>query len=303
MNAPTPAQAPGPRALAWAEGVLGHSIHRTRRLVGSPDSALYRLEFTGGTAVIRQIVNADWLEREPDVTGHEAASLERAALSGLPAPQVLARDETGRESGAPALLMSCLPGVVNLVPDDLEAYLGELARTLDQLHALTPIPFAWSYSPYWTPSDAASWSGVPDAWARALAVVQGPVPTFTPRFIHRDFHPANVLWQDTRISGVVDWVNGCLGPPGVDVAHCAVNLAQLFGPEAAQMFQAAYQHLSGHVQHPYWDLSALLDFVADGPPTVYPGWPSFGLSTLSDELIRQRLDTWMLRVLERTETG
>ena len=47
-----------------------------------------------------------------------------------------------------------------------------------------------------------------------------------------------------------------------------------------------------------WDLHALVDFVADGPPTVHPGWPAFGLSTFTDKLIRERLDAWLLRVLE-----
>ncbi|WP_081412680.1 phosphotransferase [Fictibacillus gelatini] len=32
-------------------------------------------------------------------------------------------------------------------------------------------------------------------------------------FIHRDYHPCNVLWEDGRLTGVVDWVNDALALP------------------------------------------------------------------------------------------
>ena len=32
-----------------------------------------------------------------------------------------------------------------------------------------------------------------------------------PHLLHRDFHPLNVLWGAADVSGVVDWVNACVG--------------------------------------------------------------------------------------------
>ena len=46
----------------------------------------------------------------------------------------------------------------------------------------------------------------PDAWARAIEVHAGPPPSTSAAFIHRDFHPGNVLWTGDEVSGVVDWV-------------------------------------------------------------------------------------------------
>jgi hypothetical protein len=30
----------------------------------------------------------------------------------------------------------------------------------------------------------------------------------------------NVLWEENGISGIADWINACMGPIGIDVAHC-----------------------------------------------------------------------------------
>src|SRR5258707_1164666 len=78
-----------------------------------------------------------------------------------------------------------------------------------------------------------AWSQKPAAWARAIEVLLAGPPPAPAVFIHRDYHPLNVLWQAGAISGVVDWINACRGPAGVDVAHCRTNLAQMYGPAAA----------------------------------------------------------------------
>ncbi|GGA54207.1 hypothetical protein GCM10007416_29250 [Kroppenstedtia guangzhouensis] len=69
-------------------------------------------------------------------------------------------------------------------------------------------------------------------------------------FIHRDFHPANILWEEDRISGVVDWVNAYRGPAEVDVAHCRIKLALMVGLEAAESFSQAYEQCSGQGYDP-----------------------------------------------------
>lgn len=47
--------------------------------------------------------------------------------------------------------------------------------------------------------------------------VREPRPQVKPCFIHRDYHPTNILWVDDKVSGVVDWVNACRGPAGIDI--------------------------------------------------------------------------------------
>ena len=91
-------------------------------------------------------------------------------------------------------------------------------------------------------------------------------------FVHRDYHPGNVLWEAGRLSGIVDWVNASVGSPWADVGHCRVNIASELGPRAADRFLDLYRAVSGRVDdyHPYWDISAAiggLDEDADGQPS------------------------------------
>ena len=57
-----------------------------------------------------------------------------------------------------------------------------------------------------------------------MEINHGPPPGLPEVLVHRDYHPGNVLWRRSKISGVVDWQAACTGPAVADVAHCRVNL-------------------------------------------------------------------------------
>lgn len=285
------------------------------RLMGGVSTPIYRVtsESAGEKRVyvLRQYDNENWLRSELDLARHEAECLRRASgMAGVPAPSVVAYDIDGSESGGlPSLLMTHLEGEVVLEPADLPNWLDRLAAAAAKLHAggegVEPAPggkFPWTFSPYSEASmfDASGWSSVPDQWERAVQIVTGAKPSYIPRFIHRDYHPTNILWADGEISGIVDWVNGCIGPAGIDVGHCRVNLCQLHGVEAADEFLGRYLRHAGMSfrYEPYWDLVTLLDY-ADGTPEVYRGWIDLGFTKLTDELVMKRLDAYLLSVLGR----
>jgi hypothetical protein len=75
--------------------------------------------------------------------------------------------------------MTALPGRVELLPDDLEAWLNGLAAALLPLHALEPGPFPWQYAPYndVTQLQLPDWSSCPAAWKHAIEIVHGRGPT------------------------------------------------------------------------------------------------------------------------------
>jgi hypothetical protein len=131
--------------------------------------------------------------------------------------------------------------------------------------------------------------------------VNRPPPTAPDHLIHRDYHPTNVLWQDGRVSGIVDWVNACRGPANIDVAWCRGNLARLYGVDVADRFLEAYQVLAGSYfqYHPHWDLMGIIE-VLPGPPQVYPPWVDFGIRHLAPNLVRERVDDYLASVLARS---
>lgn len=278
-------------------------ITDVKRLKGSTSSTLHGITLMDGDVtkdvVLRQFDNEEWLKKEPDLVNHEAASLTVASLSRVPAPDMIACDETGEECGVPVVLMSYLNGYVNLLPDDWTQWLKELAMALVGIHEIEPTDFPYSYYRYQDIQsfDVPTWSSVPDKWERAIAYIQKPAPDYEPHFIHRDYHPANVLWENNVVSGVVDWVNACVGPQGVDVGHMRVNLAQLHDVETADAFLKWYSSINNDFTYdPYWDIVSLIDILF-GRPEVYPGWCAFGVTELTDDMMIERLDRYVSRLV------
>jgi aminoglycoside phosphotransferase (APT) family kinase protein len=263
LRSPPPA-----RALRWCAEAVGHGarVSAVAALDGGMSSAVHAvdLERTGHVhrLILRRFVRADWLAEEPDVPRREAAALELLATTAVPTPGLVAVDETGAAAGVPALLMTRLPGKIDWEPAGLDTYLARLAAPLPEIHA-TPLPPAHpipDYRPYELEAGGPPrWSAEPGLWERAFEAFRTPPPARERRFIHRDYHPGNVLWRAGAVSGIVDWPNASVGSPDADAGHCRMNLAGAIGPHAADRFLARYLAISGREDyHPYWDLAAVL---------------------------------------------
>src|SRR5690625_5015364 len=292
----------GERMIQWVKNTVdSHAVVESiEQLKGSTSSTLHKISLRSNqgmqNVVVRQFDNEEWLEEEPDLARHEAESLRLAAKVDVKTPEIIAFDETGSKCGTPAVLMTMLGGTVELKPKNMGIWLDELASALVKIHKVEAANFPWSYFTY---NDIASleipsWSSAPKAWEKAIEIVKGPQPTYKACFIHRDFHPTNVLWQDGKVNGIVDWVNACRGPAGIDVGHCRLNLAQLYDVATVDSFLKAYQRYAGDTfrYDPYWDFLSLIDILF-GPPTVYPGWAAFGVSGLTDQMMAERLDKYV----------
>ena len=261
--------APPERALRWAESAVGRRARTlaVRALHGGTSSAIHALDVgtpAGRThrLVLRRFVRAAWLAEEPDAPAREAAALEVVRESAVTTPRLVALDADGRDAGTPALLMTRLGGRVDWNPTDLEAYLRRLAAALPAIHGVAP-PFDAripAYDPYELRlSDPPRSSRRPEVWSRAIEAFRQPPRSAERRFIHRDYHPGNVLWREGDLAGVVDWVHASLGSPDAEAGYCRANLAGWFGLQAADRFLDLYLAASGRSGfHPYWDIAAAL---------------------------------------------
>lgn len=252
---------PDPRALEWVARAVGDGsrVVGGRRLTGGITSSVHRLavETRGGTRT--QVVLRCWLpsqsgdiEDAARLVEHERRVLRGLRTSDLPVPQVLAADPTGEHAGAPALLMTRLPGRLDLMPSDPRAWLRQMVSMAVRIHDLDvdAAPHEWEATDVPTPG----WSSTPAAWRAARAVVLAPPPAHETRFVHGDYQHFNILWRRGRVSGVVDWVGAFRGPADVDVAHCRLNLAVLYSAELAAQFLDAYEAEAGRRVDPYWDI-------------------------------------------------
>lgn len=132
-----------------------------------------------------------------------------------------------------------------------------MARQLRDIHGLF-VPTRTRPRTYeaWTAADRVRLpedTRRPELWRRAVDVIRRPPPPYRPCFLHRDFHPGNVLFTghgaDLAVTGVVDWVETSWGPAHLDVAHCSTALALLHGVDAgmrlADDYLAAGEHSTG----------------------------------------------------------
>ena len=290
----------------WIEDAVGGRVSSVAVMRGATSSALHSVEVESDgrrrSLVLRRFTDSEWVRCEPDLAVREAVSLQHAKRAGLPAPELVATDKDGSYCGLPATLVTMLPGDVVLQPANLNEWLNGLARAAAQIHRVDAAGFRWKYRRY-NDGDSLSvprWSQQAEAWKRAIEVVAAPAPSYRECFVHRDYHPSNVLWSNGRVSGVVDWVNGCRGPAGIDVAWCRHNLANLHGVSTADDFLAAYIAAAGSdfQYDPYWDLMSVVELLP-GPPSMYEGWRATGFPNITTTVMRERVDAYLASVVAR----
>lgn len=190
----------------------------------------------------------------------DARAMRAAAEVGIVAPRLVADDPEGERLGVPAIVMTRLAGDPRAHGrPDREAWVDGLADVLigvadaplptEPLHDRRP----WHRLPIEVPA----WTRDPGPWRALNDVLAAPLPAGPPTFIHRDVHQLNVLWDDGAPVGLVDWVNGCIGPIESDIACLRLNIA--LAEDDQPGFELADRLLdrcltAGLPWHPAWDL-------------------------------------------------
>ncbi|MEU7068195.1 aminoglycoside phosphotransferase family protein [Streptomyces sp. NPDC046161] len=302
---------------SWVEEQLsgGEYIERAVRLRGGWTSRMRRLDIRGPggprSLVLRSFVEPFYLRHAQGLLSREAAVLRLLGGTGVPAATLAAVDATALHCDHPSLLMTLLPGSVRLDEQDADARADLLARQLVRIHRL-PVTARQRPRTYqaWTspervrpPAD----TGRPGLWRRAVDVIRREPPAYRGCFLHRDFHPGNVLFTGTgdglRISGVVDWVETSWGPADLDVAHCSTALALLHGAPAGMRFADRYVAAGGtlaedRADHLYWRLLDALGFAPDAEKVAVP-WRELGRTDLAAGVLPRRLEEYVQALFDR----
>ncbi|MFJ8443388.1 phosphotransferase family protein [Kitasatospora griseola] len=302
---------------AWVGSQLadGERIAGAERLRGGWTSEMRRLrvEGPGGRRdlVLRSFVKPFYVQHADGLLSREAAILRLLGATDVPAATLLDVDATATSCDHPSLLMSLLSGAVRLDDRDAARRADLLAEQLVRIHRVEVSrdarPRAWQA---WTspervtlPQDTLR----PELWQRAVDVIRQDPPAHRSCFLHRDFHPGNVLFDghgdDLRISGVVDWVETSWGPADLDVAHCSTALSLLHGVSLGMAFADRYLAAGGHLAeqraaHLYWRVLDALAFAPDAEKVAVP-WRELGRTDLSPALLSSRLEGYLHALFER----
>ncbi|MCF4137967.1 alpha/beta fold hydrolase [Streptomyces sp. Tue 6430] len=293
---------------AWLAGRLpdGRTVVDSRPLRGGWSSQMRRLTLDDGSGlVLRTFVKPFFRRHAPGLLTREADVLGLlAGQEGVPAARLLAVDAAGELCDHPSLLMSSLPGRVRVDEEDLERRLDLLAAQLVRIHAVSPGERPRTYQAWTSPERVRAPAGA--VWERAVDVIRREPPAHEGRFLHRDFHPGNVLFEGAddglRVSGVVDWVETSWGPADLDVAHCSTALALLHGPAHGLGFRERYEAHGGHgladgADHLYWRLLDALAYCPDAAKLAGP-WRELGRTDLTAEVLGGRLEAYVAGLLE-----
>ena len=271
-----------PEIVDWLASALGS--HEAIRVVTRLEAATSTVLALDGDLVLRWYEDSSFLEEEPDAIPREVAALTTLAGSAVAAPRLIAASER-----APAaVLMTRLAGAPELgIPDPAVA-----VDLLEAIHAVPPGPLArWSYRGYHEGRNLARpvWWRDAGLWERAVRQTSTARPTGPGVLIHRDFHPGNLLWAGPELTGVVDWVNACVGPAEFDAAHLRVNLVVLEGLENADRVVPG---------DPAWDIEAAFGFLDWWSPAEIDTWTG-PFPHLDTATARSRLEAFVAEALAR----
>jgi len=204
-----------------------------------------------------EFMTLDWLHRD-----------------GAAVPQPLYLDEAGAYFGTPAIVTRFLPGqILRLATDhpvSSQVWVRELAAALAKIHSVPWNAAAADFLPPVEPNLLWFLRGdvAPDymkvqpngvwVWEAVHAGLnrRQPVP---PTFIHSDYSPGNILWDQGRITAVLDWEEGAFGEPAADVGYCRMFLYLTGNQPGADEFLRLYETATGRpvANLGFWQLAAV----------------------------------------------
>lgn len=197
-----------------------------------------------------------WRRDDPHKAERETLLLPWLTAQGIPVPRIY-----GHEDGPLGEIVITVHVTGEAwwarseeMADAIEPYIDEFARLLSVIHTLEPPEAIRRVLPTVSLGEVldemqriaseANDSELLGTTQRLLPLVNSK-EELTPRLLHGDYHFANVLLKEDRISAVLDWEYSALGDPRWDVMNAYVAMAEFGAEEAAKRFLQTYERYSG----------------------------------------------------------
>lgn len=275
---------------AVVKEALGDGVLPLRPLVGGTHAATWLIAIKGRTS---QAVLREFPAHDPWAPWEVAVLRALDGLGGL-TPRVLA---AGVDDSTAWILLSRLPGTSDITSNEPRTVARELGATLAQVHRVGRQRFV-------------GFRDVREVSGGGLETLSGPAaPAVAGRWqdiiraphvlTHFDYWSGNVLWKGHRLTGIVDWSGGSLGPRGFDVGWCRLDLFLLYDEEIADLFLDSYAAAFGEDSDSpvLWDLWAVAR--SGHVETWVPNYRDLGRPDLTARVLRRRHAQWTERSLDR----
>jgi aminoglycoside phosphotransferase (APT) family kinase protein len=281
-------------ALKWATTAASDDIVDIAPMGGGITNTKWVLVLaTGERLVMRWADPARWGRLGSEHVRREVLACELLAGSELPVPVLIASDPEGSSAGGPANLLTWRPGHARLDPLSASA-VDALAHAVVAIHQQAvphgdrPPMFAFRGL---DDPQVPDWTTQPDLWRPAIEVLHAGLPATSHGLLHQDFHLGNTLWDNDKVTGLIDWAETSWGPPEVDVAHMCSDFAMMHAPADADRFRTPYLSAGGRLDtHPdvtqFWTTADVLGLLPD-PAHILPA-VRVTRPDLSAHLIRER---------------
>jgi aminoglycoside phosphotransferase (APT) family kinase protein len=292
---------PDAEVVDWVSAVLGTEVTVLRGLRNGDSPWLLR---AGDREVVLRVAPA---ERAAE-TATEVAAMTfaaRAAGAVLPVAELLGYDLAER-TGYGLVLSAWVPGTSVIPPrpdpERLRA-LGAAAARISSVK-LAPAPALPVRSRPIEGEDFAGLrreQGASDLLRAAEAAVAATRPDDDqPGLVHGDLWYGNTIWDDGRLTAVLDWDCAGVGPAGIDLGSLRCDAAWCHGLEAAGHILSGWEAEAGRPASdvPYWDTVAALA----SPPDM--GWfpedmAAQGRPDLTREVMFERRDAFLNAALSQ----
>lgn len=277
----------------------GAELRGVRTLIGGISARSLLLEVDEEGAPARYVTRqpGEWsVSQDPQAAVTQFNILRLVEPLAVPSPAPVFLDASGQYLGTRGFVMRYIDGAPTYAPDNLDDYLVQAAKALVAVHQCKVAPDDLAKLPdqrarlrhaiEWFPQDLDE--SLNEGPLREAIRSFWPLPECeTPRLLHGDFWPGNLLWKDGQLVGLADWEECERGDPLNDLAITRLEMIWTFGGDAIERFTDVYAAETGADLSalPKWDL-----IVALRPLHCLnkwaEGWPEMGRPDITHATMR-----------------
>lgn len=252
-------------AKAMARAGFAGEIAALERLSGGANMESWAFEQGGERLVLRRAPSAEVMAGRPLDHAAEAALIRAARAAGVPAPEVVAElaESDGIGSGFVMRRIAGTAAPAPLLEQGGEAMLRDIAEALAAINRVDPA--ALGDLPGLDPAlgveglaaQFASHGGDRPIVALGLAWLRANLPEpIEPALVHGDYRIGNLMAEDGRLTGVLDWEIAHLGDFHEDLAFGCMSVWRFGSPlpglglGSLEQWFAAYEAAGGRAVDP-----------------------------------------------------